>query len=199
MPFPGLARRGFGRFYVAGIALFLMAAGPEKEGMPQLNFKSPLTTSQVVWGAIIFVLLYVMLSRWALPKVSSVIEERRDRIEGDLGTARGSKAQADAAVAELTEATRRARSEAQASVAAATQQAKAEAATQAAAANAKLDVQLTEAEGRIAAARNAAMGALREVAAEAASAVVHRLTGQQPDSTLVDRAVAIRLPAAAHG
>ena len=32
-----------------------MAAGPEKEGMPQLNFANPLTISQVVWGALIFV------------------------------------------------------------------------------------------------------------------------------------------------
>ena len=45
------------RLALAGTALLLMAAGPEHEGMPQLNFKSPLTLSQVVWGAVIFVLL----------------------------------------------------------------------------------------------------------------------------------------------
>ena len=187
------------RLHLAGIALLLMAAGPEKEGMPQLNFKSPLTISQVVWGAILFTLLYFLLSRWALPKVGTVVEDRRTRIAGDLDTARGSKAQADAAVAELTEATRRARSEAQASIAAATQKAKAEAASQAAAANEKLDAQLAEAEGRIAVARASAMGALRQVAGEAATAVVTRLTGHAPDATLVDRAVAVRLPTQAHG
>ena len=37
--------------------------------MPQLDFANPLTTSQVVWGAIIFVVLYILLSRIALPKV----------------------------------------------------------------------------------------------------------------------------------
>ena len=187
------------RLYWAGTALFLMAAGPEKEGMPQLNFKSPLTVSQVVWGAIIFALLYFLLSRWALPKVGTVLVDRRTRIAGDLETARGSKAQADAAVAELTEATRRARAEAQASIANATQTAKAEAAAKAAAANERLDAQLTEAEGRIAAARTAGMGALRQVASEAAIAVVTRLTGHAPDATLVDRAVAVRLPSPAQG
>ena len=194
-----MRRLGLARLHLAGIALFLMAAGPEKEGMPQLNFKSPLTVSQVVWGAIIFALLYVLLSRWALPKVGTVLIDRRSRIAGDLETARGSKAQADAAVAELTEATRRARSEAQASIAAATQKAKSEAATQAAVATERLDAQLAEAEGRIAAARAAGMGALRQVAAEAAIAVVTRLTGHAPDATLVDRAVAVRLPTPAHG
>ncbi len=187
------------RLHLAGIALLLMAAGPEKEGMPQLNFKSPLTVSQVVWGAIIFALLYVLLSRWALPKVGTVMEDRRARIAGDLETARASKAEADGAVAELTEATRRARSEAQASIAAATQQAKTEAAAQAATMNERLDAQLSEAEGRIAAARASAMGALRQVAAEAATAVVTRLTGHAPDAAVVDRAVASRLPAAANG
>ena len=187
------------RLHLVGTALLLMAAGPEKEGMPQLNFKSPLTVSQVVWGAIIFVLLYVLLSRWALPKVGTVVESRRAKIAGDLETARSSKAEADAAVAELTEATRRARSEAQTSIASATQQAKAEAAVQATAMNEKLDAQLAEAEGRISMARGSAMGALRQVAGEAATAVVTRLTGHAPDATLVDRAVAVRLPAAAHG
>ncbi len=194
-----MPRLGLQRLRLAGIALLLMAAGPEKEGMPQLNFKSPLTTSQVVWGAIIFVLLYVLLSRWALPKVGSVMEERRSRIAGDLDTAHGAKAQADAAVAELTEATRRARSEAQASVAAATQQAKAEAATQAAAANEKLDAQLVEAEGRIAAARAPRWVRCARSPARRPPRWCTRLTGQQPDATLVDQAVAARLPAASHG
>ena len=187
------------RLYLAGVALLLMAAGPEKEGMPQLNFKSQLTTSQVVWGAIIFTLLYFALSRWALPKVGTVIGDRRARIGGDLETARAAKSEADAAVAELTEATRRARAEAQASIAAATQQAKAEAAAQAATMNERLDAQLAEAEGRIAAARSAAMGALQQVAGETATTVVTRLTGQAPDATRIDQAVAVRLPAAANG
>ncbi len=186
------------RLHWAGIALLLMAAGPEKEGMPQLNFKTPLTVSQVVWGAIIFTLLYMLLSRWALPKVASVVEDRRSRIGTDLDTARASKTEADAAVAEVTEATRRARSESQSAIATATQQAKAEAAKQAAAANAVLDAQLSEAESRIATARTAAMGALRQVAAETATTVVTRLTGRAPDPAVVDRAVGGLLPAAAH-
>ena len=150
-------------------------------------------------GAIIFALLYVALARWALPKVGTVVGERRSHIAADLETARAAKTQADAAVAELTEATRRARTEAQASVAAATQKAKAEAATRDAAMNERLDAQLAEAESRISTARSAAMGALRQVAGEAATAVITRLTGQAPDPALVDRAVGERLPAAAAG
>ena len=55
--------------------------------MPQLDFANPLTTSQVVWGAIIFAVLYVLLSRIGLPKVGAVIEERARHIASDLETA----------------------------------------------------------------------------------------------------------------
>ena len=165
--------------------------------MPQLNFKSPLTLSQVVWGAIIFVLLYMLVSRWALPKVASVVDDRRTRIAGDLDTARAAKTEADRAVDELREATRRARAEGQAAIAAATQQAKAEAASRNAAMDETLDARLAEAEQRIAAARTAGMGALRQVAGETATAVVTRLTGHTPDGAAVDRAVAGLLPSAA--
>ena len=47
--------------------------------MPQIDFTTPLTTSQVVWGAVIFIVLYFTLSRNALPLVASVLEERARR------------------------------------------------------------------------------------------------------------------------
>ncbi len=158
-------------------------------GMPQMDFANPLTTSQVVWGAIVFALLYVLLSRWALPRVADVLETRARVIGADLEAARGAKDASDAAVAELTAATRSAQAGAQAEINAAVTAAKQEAAAQAAALNAKLDAQLAAAERQIAAARNAALGALRQVATETATAVVTRLTGQPADTDAVDAAV----------
>ena len=77
------------------------------EGMPQLDFSNPLTSIQVVWGAIIFIVLYILLSRWALPQVGEVLDERAATIEADLEAARAPKAQADDGVTELTAATAR--------------------------------------------------------------------------------------------
>jgi F-type H+-transporting ATPase subunit b len=196
---PLIARAINTRLVLACAALLTSAAAPAKEGMPQLNFASPLTTSQVIWGAIIFVLLYVLLSRWALPQVASVVEARHGTIAGDLETARTAKAEADAAVAELTTATRQARAEAQSAIATATQQAKAEAAARAAEMNQRLDAQLSEAEHRIGQARASAMGALRQVATETATVVISRLTGHAPDSAVVDHAVGDLLAASGQG
>ena len=157
--------------------------------MPQLDFSNPLTTSQVVWMAIIFGALYYLLSTWALPQVATVLEERSSRINTDLDSARLAKLHADTAVAELQEASRRAATEAQAAIAREMGKAKAEAAEQAKLENDRLDAQLREAEQRIGAARQAAMNALRDVATDTANSVVARLTGHDPDVALVGRAV----------
>ncbi len=163
--------------------------------MPQLDFSNVLTISQVVWMALIFGALYYLLSSYALPQVATVLDERAARINGDLQSARLAKLQADAAVNELREATRRASTEGQAAIAEAVAKAKAEAAEQSRAANERLEAQLHEAEQRIAAARSSAMGALRSVAAETAGAVVTRLTGQDANPASVDEAVGAAMAA----
>lgn len=157
--------------------------------MPQLDFNNALTISQVVWMALIFGALYLLLSQWALPQVAGVLDERAARINTDLDTARLAKAEADIAVMELHEATRRAATESQAAIASSITAAKAEAAAQALVANERLDIQLHQAEQRITAARQAAMGALRDVASDTASMVVARLTGRDADPALVHSAV----------
>lgn len=157
--------------------------------MPQLDFANPLTIAQVVWMFIIFAALYAALRFWALPHVGSVIETRERRILGDLDSAGVAKEQADAAAAEMVERSRSASAEAQARVAEAVAAAKAEAAEKARADNEQLEQQLAAAEQQIAAARKEAMGALRQVATEAAATVVSRLTGHSPDPARIDAAV----------
>jgi len=184
--------RGIAALASVGLSLLTssaFAAEGAKKGMPQLDLANPLTTSQVVWLAVIFFALYLLLSRWGLPKVAVVLEARATTIAGDLDAARAAKAKADAALADMTIATRKAQAEAQAQVTGAVEAAKAEAASQATAANAKLEAQLAEAEGRIAAARASAVGALREVSTSTASEVVARLAGFTPDASVIDNAV----------
>ncbi len=181
------------------LSLSLLPAAAMAEGMPQLDFKNPLTTSQVVWGAIIFVVLYILASRFALPKVADVLEERATHIARDLETAQSSKAKADAGMAESVAATAKARAEAQAAINTALETAKGAAAAQAAAVNARLEQQLSDAETQIAQARTQAMSALREVATETAATVVSRLTGFAPDQQRLDGAIQTALAARGAG
>jgi F-type H+-transporting ATPase subunit b len=156
--------------------------------MPQLDFSNPLIIAQIVWLLIIFGALYYMLAVYALPRVESVLEERRTRIASDLEAAHALKAEADAAMAAHREATMQARADAQSAIAAAMQQAQAEAASRAEELNARLNRQIAEAEARIAAARDSAMGALRQVSTETASSLVAKLAGRA-DQAAVEAAV----------
>jgi F-type H+-transporting ATPase subunit b len=157
--------------------------------MPQLNFHNPLTLDQVGWLIVIFAVLYLLLWLWALPLVAGVVEARAASIKSDLEAAQQAKAEADAAVLELTRATREAHAAAQARIAEAVGRAKAEAAEQARIANERLDAQLGEAEARIGVARQTAMGALRDVARETTEAIVTRLIGHPAGAEAVDAAV----------
>jgi|SRR6185312_1235965 len=170
-------------------ALLLLPAAARAEGMPQLDFKNPLTISQVVWGTIIFVVLYILASRFALPQVGSMLEERARHIARDLTGAQEAKSEADQAAKEVAEATARARAESQAAINAALDEAKSEATQLTGALNERLETQLAEAEARINAARAAAMGALRQVATETATTIVARLTGAQPEPARLNSAV----------
>jgi F-type H+-transporting ATPase subunit b len=191
---------------VAPIALVLLATSllampgaARAEGMPQLDFSTPLTLAQVYWGAAIFIVLYLLLSRIGLRKVGAVIEQRAVHIAADLDAAKAQKAQADTAVAELTATIQRSRAAAQGEINQAVDQAKAAAAVQATALGARLEVQLKAAEARINAARAAALGALHQVATDTASTVIARLTGAATDPRRVDAAVAAALTARGRG
>jgi F-type H+-transporting ATPase subunit b len=169
-------------FAVSGTAL--------ASGLPQLDFGNALTTYQVIWGVAIFAILYVLASRTALPTVEAVLDARAKRIASDLDGAKDAKTRADAGAKAAADATAKARADAQAAIAAALETAKSAAATRAVAENERLDKQLKEAEGQIAAARGAAMAALPGVAADTASALVQRLTGVVPDAGKLSGAIA---------
>jgi F-type H+-transporting ATPase subunit b len=167
--------------------------------MPQLAFGHPLQgrylLASVVWLLLIFGLLYYVMAQYALPQVGSVIEERAARIAADLEAAQAAKSEAEQAMASHREATAKARAEAQASIAEALQQAQDEAATRSEELNRRLARQIEEAEGRIAAARDAAMGALRQVSADTAESLVSKLVGRADPATVsaaVDRVLAAR-------
>jgi F-type H+-transporting ATPase subunit b len=183
--------RGLQALASAGFLLLTSSAYAEeaKKGMPQLDLANPLTTSQVIWLAVIFLALYLLLSKWGLPQVATVLETRAKTIADDLDAARLAKTLADTAHTEMLTATHKAQAEAQAEVTAAVDAAKAQAARKAAEANADMERRLAQAEIRIASARDASVGALREVSLAATSDVVTRLAGFTPSQATIDHAV----------
>ncbi len=180
-------------------ALLSLPAAAMAEGMPQLNFNNPLTLDQVGWGAVIFLIFFLLCWSWGLPQVKRVLDQRADAIAADLDAARSVKSEADTAVQDVAQATGRARAEAQGAINAAVDKAKRETAERAAVLDADLDARLQESEQRIAAAQASAMRALRTVATDAATALIARLTASTPDAARVERAVGAALAARGQG
>jgi F-type H+-transporting ATPase subunit b len=174
---------------LAAMSLVLAASPALAAGMPQLDFRNPLTDWQVIWGAVIFVVLYLLLSRSALPRVASVLEQRRGRIDGDLEAARQTKSEADRAIEALRLERRRASAEAKANIDRVVNEARHEAAVRTREMNTRLEAELAEAEAGIASERQRAMGSLRQVASDTAQLLVERVTGRPADRALVENRV----------
>ena len=62
-------------------------------------FEKDSFATQFVWLALVFVALYLLMSRVALPRIGSILEARRQRIDGDLAEAARLKDASDAAIA----------------------------------------------------------------------------------------------------
>lgn len=155
-------------------------------GLPQ--FDPTWWGGQVVWLALIFLVLYLVLSKVLLPKVGRTIDEREGKIAGDIADARRLKeeaeAQAVAAEAELANA----RAKAHKTAADAKAKAAASAAERQAAEEVKLNERLATAEAEIRAARDQAMGNVSAIAVETAQAIVEKLTGEKVTKTAVKAA-----------
>jgi F-type H+-transporting ATPase subunit b len=145
--------------------------------------------SQLFWLALTFIALYVLMSRIALPRIGSILEARRQRIEDDLAEAQRFKDASDAAIAAHEKALAEARGRAQALANETRAKAAAAAALRRKEVDAKLQARIAEAEKVIAGTRSAAMENVRSIAAEPARAIVERLTGVTPASEEVSQAV----------
>jgi F-type H+-transporting ATPase subunit b len=160
----------------------------EKHAFPP--FESQHFPSQLFWLALTFLLLYVLMSRIALPRVAAIFAARNKRVSEDLAAANRFKEQSEAANAAYLKSLADARARAQ-GIANATRD---EQAARAAATNKKLEAELHDklaaAEQSIAATRAAAMGNVGSIAAETAAAIVERLIGTTPAHPDVAAAVA---------
>jgi F-type H+-transporting ATPase subunit b len=162
--------------------------GGVKAPFPPFNKET--FASQLVWLAITFVLLYLLMSRLALPRVGGIIEARAGRIEGDLSEAQRLKDDTEAAMAAYEKTLAEARANAQAIAAKTRDSLMAEAEERRKKLEAGLHQNLEEAEASIAKTKAAAMSNVRSIATEAASAIVQRLIGTAPAEKTVADAVA---------
>jgi F-type H+-transporting ATPase subunit b len=147
--------------------------------MPQLDIST--FAPQVIWLAIIFIALYVLMNGWGLPRVRAALEARRQRIEGDIAKAAQMKSEAEAVIAAYERALAEARAQAQATVRDTIERLNAAAAERQRVLAQALAAETTAAERRIAAAKQDALAGLRDVAVDVARAASLKIAGTEID------------------
>jgi F-type H+-transporting ATPase subunit b len=145
-------------------------------GLPQLKLET--FPGQLFWLVVTFVLLYVAMAAFALPRLKKVMEDRAGRIKSDLDEAAKAQAAAveagkahEASLADARARARKLSDEARASV-----QAQVDAKFKAEGERLASDV--GRAEQRIQAMRTQALSNVRGIAIEAAGSLVEKLGGQ---------------------
>jgi F-type H+-transporting ATPase subunit b len=152
-------------------------------------FQKETFASQLVWLAITFAVLYLLIARIAVPRIGGILEERSKRIEGDFAAAQRMKDESEAALAAYEKSLSEARNRAQAIGTEIRDKLHAEAEERRKALEARLATQLADAEKQIAATKAAAMSNVRGIAVDAAAAIVERLIGSAPPAPAVSAAV----------
>ena len=161
---------------LAGVAL-PVSAKAAGAGLPQLDIST--WPSQLFWLVVMFTAGYILMAKVVTPRIGTVLEERRAKLDDDLGKARTANEDAARIRAEYEAELDAARTAA----AETARQATAEAVKRAEAGDAKIAKRLSEkvakAEAKLAKAHSEAMANLNTVAAEAALAAVAQLADIQ--------------------
>jgi F-type H+-transporting ATPase subunit b len=146
--------------------------------------------SQIFWLVVFFGLLYLLMSRLALPKMAAVLANRHKTIESDLARASALKNETEAAIQAYEKALADARAKAQGIAAETRAKMSAEMDAERAGLEKKIGAKTAEAESRIATAKGQAMKDVAEVAAETAAEIVSELTGATVSKAEAVKAIA---------
>lgn len=159
-------------------------------GMPQLDFST--WPNQIFWLLVTLVVIYLVLSRIALPRIGAVLAERKGTITNDLAAAEELKLKAVAAEKAYNDALATARTEAAKIVAAAKADIQKDLDAATARADTEIAAKAAESEKTIAEIREGAVAAITEVARDTANELVTALGGAA-DAKTVAAAVTARL------
>ncbi len=155
--------------------------------MPQLNFQD--FAPQLFWLAISFVLLYLAMSRVALPRVGGILEERASRIAADLDTAAQLRAQTEKAIADYDQALADAKARAQHIARQAREEIMVDIEREKTSADRQINEKLAEADERITALKKSALTHIDEIASETSQALIARLLGKPADRSDLEHAI----------
>lgn len=172
---------------VALVAIVAVDSTALAAGLPQLDATK--FAPQVIWLALSFAILYLLMARLALPRISRVLEERQRRIDDGLAKAESLRDEAARVLETYEAAITEARAEAQTIVRSAASEFTESSAKRHAEVAQRLGDEIAEGEQRITEAKERALANILDAAIEIARAATEKLVGEAADETVVRGAV----------
>lgn len=176
---------------IAAASAAAEGAAEHAGGLPQMNTAT--FPSQIFWLVVAMIVLFWMLSRIALPRIGSVLEERANTIATDLDMAEEFKRRAEAAEKAYEQALIDARAKAQIIAAETRAEIQKEVDAAIERADAEIAARAVEGEARIVEIRASAETAVAEVARDTAAAVIDAIMPDVADAGAIDAAVSVRM------
>ena len=161
------------------------------QGMPQLDFST--FPNQIFWLVVTLIVIYLLMSRVALPRIASVLTERHGAIQSDLDKADEMKAKAVEAETAYNQALVDARAEAQSIVAHARAEIQKDLDVAMLKADAEIAVKTEESAAAIKEISATAVAAIKVVANDTAKEIVKTVMPGAGDAKAVKAAVTVRL------
>ncbi len=160
-------------------------------GMPQLDFST--FPNQIFWLVLTLVVLYFILNRVALPRISGILHDRQRIIQADLNRAEEIRLQVTEAEAAYNQALKEARSQAAQIIAETKAEIQKELDKALVIADTEIAAKVKESEKTIQAIRKNAQESVSEVAAAVAHNLVETLMPALADAKKIKTHVATRL------
>ena len=162
----------------------------ESAGMPQLDFST--FPNQIFWLVVALIVIYLILSRVALPRISGILADRQGTITNDIAAAEELKAKAEEAEKAYEQALVDARAEANKIIAEARDAIQKDLDKATAKADAEIAAKSAESAKRIEEIRASAVQNVTEVAKDTAAEIVAAF-GAKADAKTVAAAVNTRV------
>lgn len=170
-----------------GEAIAIPEGSHEEAGFPPMN--PEFFASQILWLAITFGVFYYILNKVIVPRLSAILENRRERIALDLDAAERMRADADEAQAAYEQELATARENSHRIAAQARESARADADAQRKRIESELDARLEAAQARIDEVKSKALADVDVIATDAAEAILNDVAGLSVNREDVSRAV----------
>jgi F-type H+-transporting ATPase subunit b len=146
-------------------------------------------TPMLVWLAVSFGGLYLLMAKIALPRVETILQSRTHKIRADIADANKLRAQSEEASAALEKLIADAKSKALTLAQETRAKLLAETESQRVALESELNARLAGSEAQIVEMKARAMSHVETIANEAAAAIVQRITGKPADPSAIANAI----------